>query len=102
MAILVGSIHVKDFFAFHRGITLSIPESAKPGIYARVRKILQARHLGAALVSVVVLAFMVNLVELMCAAGLPAIYTHVLAVRLRALVETHHPLARSLSSGADL
>ncbi|EDP67023.1 integrase/recombinase XerD [alpha proteobacterium BAL199] len=30
------------------------------------------------------------------------IYTHVLAERLRALVETHHPLARSLSSGADL
>lgn len=30
------------------------------------------------------------------------IYTHVLAERLRTLVETHHPLALSLSSGADL
>ena len=33
LAVVIGLINIKDFFAFKRGITLSIPESAKPGIY---------------------------------------------------------------------
>jgi cytochrome c biogenesis protein CcdA len=78
-AVIAGSIHTKDFFAFHKGLTLSIPESAKPGIYARVNRILKAENLRGALAMVVGLAFMVNLVELLCTAGLPAIYTSVLA-----------------------
>ena len=78
IAIAVGSVHIKDFFAFGRGVSLSIPDAAKPGIYRRVRDVLRAEHLGAALVAVVVLAAMVNLVELLCTAGLPALYTQVL------------------------
>ncbi len=39
LGVVIGLINVKDFFAFRRGITLSIPESAKPGIYRRVRRI---------------------------------------------------------------
>ena len=46
IALFVGAVNVKDFFALHHGITLSIPESAKPGLYARVRGILQAEHLA--------------------------------------------------------
>jgi hypothetical protein len=33
-----GSINIKAFFAFGRGVSLSIPEAAKPGIYTRVRR----------------------------------------------------------------
>ncbi|MGE0190786.1 MAG: NrdH-redoxin [Planctomycetota bacterium] len=79
VAVFIGAVHAKDFFAFHKGLTFSIPESAKPGIYARVNRILKAENMKAALVTVVVLAFMVNVVELLCTAGLPAIYTNVLA-----------------------
>jgi glutaredoxin len=32
IALFVGAVNVKDFFALHHGITLSIPESAKPGL----------------------------------------------------------------------
>jgi glutaredoxin len=78
VALFVGIVNVKDFFAFHRGITLSIPESAKPGIYARINRILTAENLSGAIVSVIALAFLVNLVELLCTAGLPAVYTAVL------------------------
>ena len=35
LAVVIGVVNVKDFFAFKRGVTFSIPESAKPGIYAR-------------------------------------------------------------------
>jgi len=79
IAIVIGLINVKDFFAFGRGISIGIPESAKPGIYARVRRVLSERSTGAALGSVFVLALMVNTVELLCTSGLPAIYTQVLA-----------------------
>lgn len=81
MALTVGAIHIKDFFAFKEGISLSIPESAKPGIYRRVRAIVTAEHLWGALVGAVVLAVLVNIVELLCTAGLPALYTEVLTLQ---------------------
>jgi len=77
-AILIGAVNVKDFFAFGRGVSLSIPEGAKPGIYARTRAILSAETLPASLLAVAALAVVVNFVELLCTAGLPAIYTAVL------------------------
>jgi glutaredoxin len=80
-AIGVGSLHVKDFFAFGRGLSFSIPESAKPGIYARVRRIVQAENLAGALAGAFVLAVLVNFVELLCTAGLPALYTQILTLR---------------------
>lgn len=81
LALLFGALNVKDFFAFGRGPSLSIPESAKPGLYARVRSILRAENLTGAMTGVIVLAFLVNLVELLCTAGLPALYTAVLTSR---------------------
>lgn len=79
VALLVGAINVKDYFAFKQGVSLSIPEAAKPGIYARVRGLLQMQSLSASLLSVAVLAVLVNFIELLCTAGLPAIYTAVLS-----------------------
>jgi len=81
IALFVGAVNVKDFFALHHGITLSIPESAKPGLYARVRGILQAEHLAGAMAGIVVLAGLVNLVELLCTAGFPALYTQILTLQ---------------------
>jgi hypothetical protein len=81
LAIFVGSVHVKDFFAFKRGLSLSIPESAKPGIYARVRSIVMAEHLYGAISGAFVLAVLVNFIELLCTAGLPALYSQVLMMQ---------------------
>lgn len=78
-AVLMGMVHVKDFVAFGRGISLSIPESAKPRIADRARRILTAENLPGAIAAVAVLAAIVNVVELLCTAGLPAVYTQVLA-----------------------
>lgn len=79
VGLLVAAINIKDFFAFKVGVSLTISDSAKPGIYARTRKVLREQHLAASLAGVVVLAFAVNVVELLCTAGLPAVYTAVLA-----------------------
>jgi hypothetical protein len=81
MALGIGAVHVKDFFAFKQGVSLSIPDSAKPGIYARIRQIVNAENLVAALAAAFVLAVLVNMVELLCTAGLPALYTTILSQR---------------------
>jgi hypothetical protein len=44
-----------------------------------MRRVMQARALPASLLAVAALAVVVNFVELLCTAGLPAIYTAVLA-----------------------
>lgn len=81
LATTIGLISVKDFVAFHRGMSLSIPESAKPGIYARVRGIVQAKYVAAALFGAATLAVFVNVVEILCTAGLPALYTQILTLQ---------------------
>lgn len=81
LALFMGAVNIKDFFALHRGISLSIPESAKPGFYARVRGILQAEHFGGAMVGIVVLAGLVNMIELLCTAGFPALHTQILTMQ---------------------
>jgi hypothetical protein len=78
VALAAGLINVKDFIAFKKGLSLSIPERAKLGIYARVRAVLHEPTMTMALLGVVVLALLVNTVELLCTADLPALCTAVL------------------------
>lgn len=79
LAVGIGLVNVKEFWAFGQGLSLAIPESAKPGLYARVRKILAAEHLSQAMLGILVLAILVNMVEFVCTAGFPALFTQVLS-----------------------
>jgi glutaredoxin len=81
VALSIGALNLKDALAVQHGFSIGIPESAKPGLYARTRRILQADHMAGAVVGVVVLAFLVNVIELLCTAGLPAAYTRILTLR---------------------
>jgi glutaredoxin len=81
IAILAGMINLKDFLALGRGISLSIPDAAKPGIYTRMRAILRADNLTAALIATIVLGLLVQLVELLCTSGFPALFTRILTLR---------------------
>lgn len=93
VALALGGLNLKDFVAFGRGPSLGIPKAAKPGIYARTRRILTAKRLAGALGAVVVLAFLVNTVELLCTAGLPALYTQILSLRGLSTAEHYGYLA---------
>ena len=81
IGVLAGAVNIKDFWAFKRGISLSIPETAKPRLYERIRRILQAENMTVALLGTVVFAVLVQAVELLCTAGLPALYTRVLSLQ---------------------
>jgi len=80
LAVFVGIVNVKDFFAFERGLTLSIPESRKPDIYRRARAILGADNLPALVAATVFLAIAANFYELLCTAGFPLVYTRLLTL----------------------
>ncbi len=81
IALLAGAINLKDFWFFGRGLSLSIPNSAKPDIYARIRRILNAQNLTGALIGVAILAVLVQIVEFMCTSGFPALYTRILTLQ---------------------
>ena len=80
LAVFVGVVNVKDFFAFEQGLTLSIPESRKPDIYRRARSILGADNLPALVAATVFLAIAANFYELLCTAGFPMVYTRLLTL----------------------
>jgi len=80
LALLVGAVNVKDFFAFEKGLTLSIPESRKPDIYRRARAIIGAGNFPAMVAATVFLAMAANFYELLCTAGFPMVYTRLLTL----------------------
>lgn len=86
LALAIGGLNIKDFFFWRQGVSLSIPASAKPGLYARARAVLASDKLLPALTGVTILAVLVNFIELLCTAGFPAIYTAILAQQDLSLV----------------
>jgi hypothetical protein len=82
VAVAVAVINIKDFFWFKGGgVTLSIPESAKPGLYQRMNLLIREGSLWPLLAGAAALAFATNMYELLCTSGLPLVYTRVLTLR---------------------
>ena len=81
LGLIIGLIHIKDFFAFKKGVSLSIPDSTKPRLYDRMRRVVMAETVWAAIIGATVLAVLVNIIELLCTAGLPAMYTGILTMQ---------------------
>ena len=81
IALVAGAINLKDFWAYGWGVSLSIPKAAKPGIYTRIRAILQAKNLTGAIIGAVVLAVLVQIVEFLCTSGFPALFTRILTLK---------------------
>lgn len=79
-AIVISLINIKDFFFFKKGISLSIPETSKPKLFERMRRLLRTDSFPAALTGAVVLAVAANSYELLCTAGFPMVYTRVLTL----------------------
>ncbi|MGR9037612.1 MAG: hypothetical protein ACU83O_13665, partial [Gammaproteobacteria bacterium] len=80
VALIVGLINVKDYFFFKRGVTLSIPDSGRPGLFQRMRNLAKMGHWPAMILAAAVLAVVANSYELLCTAGLPMVYTRVLTL----------------------
>jgi cytochrome c biogenesis protein CcdA len=76
----LGLLHLKEYFWFKQGLSLTIPDEKKPGLYKKMRALAAPdRSLPAALGATAVLAVGVSLLETPCTAGLPVLWTGMLA-----------------------
>lgn len=66
LALLIAAVNIKDAVRPGAGPSLSIPEAAKPGLYRRMRKVINSETLLLSLPAVALLAIVVNFVELLC------------------------------------
>lgn len=73
-----GVIAVKDYVAFKHGVTMSISDSAKPGLYHRMRRAAGHEALLPALAATTVLAMGASLLEIPCTAGFPLLWAGLL------------------------
>ncbi len=80
LALFIALVNIKDFFLFHKGISLSIPEDKKPRLFARMRRLLKAESLPSLLAGSTVLAVAANSYELLCTAGFPMVFTRALTL----------------------
>lgn len=79
-SVVIASINIKDYFAFGRGISLTIPDSAKPKLFDRMRRLLKSTSFFSALLGTAVLAIAANSYELLCTAGFPMVFTRILTL----------------------
>jgi glutaredoxin len=79
VALFFGLVNIKDYFWYKEGISFTIADDKKPGIYQRMRKLVDASQSFWGLASAtVVLAAGVSLVEFSCTAGFPVLWTNLL------------------------
>ncbi|MFC1690634.1 hypothetical protein ACFL0W_00510 [Nanoarchaeota archaeon] len=80
IAITAGLINLKELFWFKKGISLMISDKHKLKAVEKMRKIVHEQSLSLAITGTIALAIFVNFIELLCTAGLPAIYTNILTL----------------------
>lgn len=81
LAVSLGVLNVKDFFLLGRGVSLSMPDSVRPGLFQRMRQLVGAQSLTAMLLGTLVLAVIANAYELLCTAGFPMVFTRILTLQ---------------------
>ncbi len=81
VAVLIGGFNIKDYFFFHKGPSLSIPEKVKPGLYHRVRDLVKSANYFSLLGGTALLAIAANSYELLCTAGFPMVFTRILTLQ---------------------
>ncbi len=80
VAFIFGLINIKDYFWFKEGVSLTISDKKKPGIYKGIRRVLNAEeNIWAMILGTIVLAAGVSLVEFSCTAGFPVLWTNLLS-----------------------
>ncbi|MBT3538748.1 hypothetical protein HOF40_03215 [Candidatus Parcubacteria bacterium] len=82
-AIGVGSINIRDWWRSRKSDGVVCKVSSKEGTkktFEKIKDIVHKKSLWWSIAGIILLGFSVNLVELACSAGFPAIFTQVLAL----------------------
>ena len=82
LALFFALVNIKDYFWYKEGLSFTIADDKKSGIYKGIRKIMQAGDSLWGLVSATfVMAAGVSLVEFSCTAGFPVLWTNLLTAQ---------------------
>lgn len=79
-AIFAGGWYLKEFFTYQPGVCKVTNSKQQASLVERMKKVAGQNSLWLIILSVIALAFSVNLVEMMCSIGLPAVYAQILAI----------------------
>jgi len=80
VALFFGLVNIKDYFFYKEGVSFTISEEKKPGLFQRMRKVMDAGDSWWGLIGgTIVLAAGVSLVEFSCTAGFPVLWTNLVA-----------------------
>jgi thiol-disulfide isomerase/thioredoxin len=78
---LLAAGHYLRQWVLKRDLVCEVTSPARrQRVFAQLRALVNRRQLTLALGGIVLLAFAVNFVELLCSAGIPAVFTHLLAL----------------------
>jgi hypothetical protein len=80
VALGAGAYYVRDYFVNKGGGCEVVKEGRRERVFGAIREVIRKRSLLLALLGIIALAVAVNLVELVCSVGLPAVYTRVLSL----------------------
>jgi glutaredoxin-related protein len=80
LALVGGGYNLKEFFTKKDATCEVTNEKQKEKIIDKLKRVTKEKNLLLALLGVIVLAFMVNLIELVCSAGLPALFAQILSM----------------------
>lgn len=80
VALFFALVNIKDYFWYKEGVSLTIADDKKPGIFQKIRKVMDAGDsLWGLIGGTIVLAAGVSLVEFSCTAGFPVLWTNLMA-----------------------
>lgn len=80
LALGTGGYYLRDYWVNRSGACPVSEGEKRQKIFTKIRSIVEKRSFILAILGIILLAFAVNLVELICSAGLPAIYTKILSL----------------------
>lgn len=79
-ALVIAAINIKDFFAFKKGVSLSVSDKNRKTLISKMRGLLKADSMVSMIIGTIALAITANLYELLCTAGFPMVFTKVLVL----------------------
>lgn len=78
LALGAGGYNIKEFFTSKDGACKVTSGKKRQKIFEKLKTTISQKNFFVATIGIIALAFAVNLVELVCSAGLPVVYTQVL------------------------
>lgn len=80
LALGAGGYNIKEFFTSKDGACKVTSGEKRQKIFEKLKTTISQKNFLVAIIGIIALAFAVNLVELVCSAGLPVVYTQVLSM----------------------